>query len=176
LLIAAIVFGATLMSFRQSSLEESILRDLYGQSIEVTAVMATDAHALAPRVMGDSVAEPSYSALIRVVAVNAGEQRYRLRSPARLISTDEGIRELLPGQKIRLRVSAIASKEGRVAALLIGKGEILTLSEASGWAQALDAIRDGLRKASGTGDSGALIPGMVLGDTSLRRRWHRSCC
>jgi hypothetical protein len=58
LLIAAIVFGATLMSFRQSSLEASILRDLYGQSIEVTAVMATDAHALAPRVMGDSVAEP----------------------------------------------------------------------------------------------------------------------
>jgi competence protein ComEC len=179
LLIAAIVFGATLMSFRQSSLEASILRDLYGQSIEVTAVMATDAHALAPRVMGDSVAEQSYSALIRVVEVSAGEQRYTLRSPARLISTDEGMRELLPGQKIRVRVSAVASKEGRVAALLIGKGEILALSEASRWAKALDAIRDGLRKASGTGDSGALIPGMVLGDTSLQSQgfkdeMHRS--
>jgi competence protein ComEC len=55
-----------------------------------------------------------------------------------------------------------------VAALLIGKGEILALSEASRWAKALDAIRDGLRKASGTGNSGALIPGMVLGDTSLQ--------
>ena len=156
------------MSFRQSSLEASILRDLYGQSFEVTAVMATDAHALAPRVMGTSFADQSYSALIRVIAVTAGQEEYTLRSPARLISTDEKIKELLPGQKIHLRVKAIASKEGRVAALLIGNGAITTVSEASRWAKALDAIRDGLRKASGTGDSGALIPGMVLGDTSLQ--------
>ena len=168
LLIAAIVFGATLMSFRQSSLEASILRDLYGQSFEVTAVMATDAHALAPRVMGTSFADQSYSALIRVIALSAGQEKYTLRSPARLISTDEKIKELLPGQKIHLRVKAIASKEGRIAALLIGNGAITTVSEASRWAKALDAIRDGLRKTSGTGDSGALIPGMVLGDTSLQ--------
>ena len=156
------------MSFRQSSLEASILRDLYGESIEVTAVMTTDAHALAPRVMGDSLTEPSYSALVRVVAVSSGDQRYTLRSPARLITTEQGIRELLPGQKIRLQASAVASKEGRVAALLISKGDILALTGASRWAKALDAIRDGLRGASGTGDSGALIPGMVLGDTSLQ--------
>jgi len=156
------------MSFRQSSLEASILRDLYGESIEVTAVMATDAHALAPRVMGDSLAEQSYSALVRVVAVSSGDQHYTLRSPARLISTDAAIKELLPGQKIRLQASAVASKEGRVAALLIGKGDIVALTEASRWAKGLDAIRDGLRSASGTGDSGALIPGMVLGDTSLQ--------
>ena len=140
------------MSFRQSSLEASILRDLYGQSIEVTAVMATDAYALAPRVMGDSLAEQSYSALVLVVAVSIGNQQYTLRSPARLISTDTDIRDLLPGQKIRVQASAVASKEGRVAALLIGKGEILALTEASRWAKALDAIRDGLREASGTGD------------------------
>ena len=162
------------MSFRQSSLEASILRDLYGQSFEVTAVMATDAHALAPRVMGTSFADQSYSALIRVSAVSAGQEEYTLRSPARLISTDEKIKELLPGQKIRLRVKAIASKEGRVAALLIGNGEFTTLSEASRWAKALDAIRDGLRKASGTGDSGALIPGMVLGDTSLQSQTFKN--
>jgi competence protein ComEC len=162
------------MSFRQSSLEASILRDLYGQSFEVTAVMATDAHALAPRVMGTSFADQSYSALIRVRAVSAGQEEYTLRSPARLISTDEKIKELLPGQKIRLRVKAIASKEGRVAALLIGNGAITTLSEASRWAKALDAIRDGLRKASGTGDSGALIPGMVLGDTSLQSQTFKN--
>ena len=156
------------MSFRQSSLEASVLRDLYGQSFEVTAVLSTDAHALAPRVMGDSIAEQSYSALVRVIAVRDGQEQFTLRSPARLISTDEKIRELLPGQKIALRVKALASKEGRVAALLIGNGEITELSQASRWAKALDAIRDGLRSASGTGDSGALIPGMVLGDTSLQ--------
>jgi competence protein ComEC len=168
LLIAAIILGATLMSLRQSSLEASILRDLYGKSFVVTAVLTTDAHALAPRVMGDSLAEQSYSALIRVIGLVDGEKNYALRSPARLISTDAAIKELLPGQKLQLRVSAMASKEGRVAALLIGKGEIVALTEASRWAKGLDAIRDGLRSASGTGDSGALIPGMVLGDTSLQ--------
>jgi competence protein ComEC len=167
-LIAAIILGATLMSLRQSSLEASILRDLYGKSFVITAVLTTDAHALAPRVMGDSHAEQSYSALIRVIALADGEKNYALRSPARLISTDAAIKELLPGQQLRLRVHAMASKEGRVAALLIGKGEIQALTEASRWAKGLDAIRDGLRGASGTGDSGALIPGMVLGDTSLQ--------
>jgi len=174
LLIAAIILGATLMSFRQSSLEASILRDLYGKSFVVTAVLTTDAHALAPRVMGDLLAEQSYSALIRVIGLADGEKQYTLRSPARLISTDAAIKELLPGQKIRLQVNSVASKEGRVAALLIGKGEILALTEASRWAKALDAIRDGLREASGTGDSGALIPGMVLGDTSLQSQTFKN--
>jgi len=81
------------MSLRQSSLEASILRDLYGKSFVITAVLTTDAHALAPRVMGDSHAEQSYSALIRVIALADGEKNYALRSPARLISTDAAIKE-----------------------------------------------------------------------------------
>jgi competence protein ComEC len=42
--------------------------------------------------------------------------------------------------------------------------EILTVP--SRWAASLGAIRTGLRTHSGDGDAGALIPGMVLGDTS----------
>jgi competence protein ComEC len=60
------------------------------------------------------------------------------------------------------------SKEGRVAALLINKGSFTVVSQPSRWAKSLDRIRDGLRGASGSGDRGALIPGMVLGDTSLQ--------
>ena len=159
------------MSFRIASLEQSILQDLYGESIEVTAVLSTDAHALAPRVIGTQFALQSYSALVRVIEVKDGDRSYRLRSPARLISSEKDFKEILPGQKIRVQVLVQQSKEGRVAALLINKGSFSVLTQPSRWARSLDRIRDGLRAASGGGDggdSGALIPGMVLGDTSLQ--------
>ena len=156
------------MSFRIASIEQSILQDLYGESVEVTAVLSTDAHALAPRVIGTQFAQQSYSALVRVIEVKDGDRGYRLRSPARLISSEVEFKEILPGQKIRVQVIVQPSKEGRVAALLINKGSFVILSPPSRWAKTLDRIRDGLRAASGTGDSGALIPGMVLGDTSLQ--------
>jgi competence protein ComEC len=167
-MIAALLLGATVMSFRIASLEQSVLKDLYGNSVEVTAVVSTDAHALAPRVIGTQFAEQSYSALVRVIEIRDGEHEYRLRSPARLISSEKEFKEILPGQEIRLQVLVQPSKEGRVAALLINKGSFVVQSQPSRWAKSLDRIRDGLRAASGTGDSGALIPGMVLGDTSLQ--------
>ena len=156
------------MSFRIASLEQSVLKDLYGNSVEVTAVVSTDAHALAPRVIGTQFAEQSYSGLVRVIEIKDGERSFRLRSPARLITSANEFKEILPGQKIRVQVLVGPSKEGRVAALLINKGSFVVLSQPSRWAKSLDRIRDGLRAASGTGDSGALIPGMVLGDTSLQ--------
>jgi len=174
LLIAALLLGATVMSFRVASLEQSILRDLYGNSVDVTAVVSTDAHALAPRVIGTQFAQQSYSALVRVIEIKDGTHTYRLRSPARLISDEAQFKETLPGQKIRVQVLVQPSKEGRVAALLINKGSFVVASEPSRLAHILDRIRDGLRAASGTGDSGALIPGMVLGDTSLQSATFRN--
>ena len=156
------------MSFRIASLEQSILQDLYGDSVEVTAVLSTDAHAITPRVLGTQFAQQSYSALVRVIEIKDEDRGYRLRSPARLISSEAQFKEILPGQKIRVQVIVQPSKEGRVAALLINKGSFVVVSQPSRWASSLDRIRDGLRAASGTGDSGALIPGMVLGDTSLQ--------
>ena len=162
------------MSFRIASLEQSILRDLYGNSVEVTAVVTTDAHALAPRVIGTQFAEQSYSALVRVIELKNGERSFRLRSPARLISSAGEFKEILPGQVIHVQVLVQPSKEGRVAALLINKGSFVVQSQPSRWAKSLDLIRDGLRAASGGGDSGALIPGMVLGDTSLQSATFRN--
>ena len=167
-MIAALLLGATVMSFRIASLEQSVLRDLYGNSVEVTAVVSTDAHELAPRVIGTQFAQQSYSALVRVTEIRDGQHEYRLRSPARLISSEKEFKEILPGQIIVIQAIVQPSKEGRVAALLINKGSLVVQSQPSRWARSLDRIRDGLRAASGTGNSGALIPGMVLGDTSLQ--------
>ena len=58
---------------------------------------------------------------------------------------------------------SIAACEG---ALLLVDAELLIATEPSRWAATLGSIRSGLRNHSGEGDAGALIPGMVLGDTS----------
>lgn len=60
----------------------------------------------------------------------------------------------------------MSSKEARVAALVVIKDDIKIHTQPSRWASVLGAIRLGLRSLTGDGNSGALIPGMVLGDTS----------
>ena len=173
-MIAALLLGSTVMSLRIAALEQSVLQDLYGKSVTIEAVASTDAHAVAPRVMGTQFAQKSYSGLVRVIGVTDGSRTYQLRSPARLISSDEKFVEILPGQRMRLQVQVQASKERRVAALVINKGSFEVVTQPSRWAKSLDAIRDGLRAVSGGGNAGALIPGMVLGDTSLQSATFKS--
>ena len=86
--------------------------------------------------------------------------------PVRIIASPESSDNLLPGQKIRFAGRAIESSEKRVVALVIATSDIEVISQPSRWAESLAAIRTGLRDASGDGDAGALIPGMVIGDTS----------
>ena len=82
------------------------------------------------------------------------------------MTSNQSVTTLLPGQRFNAQGRIVASKEARVAALVVIKDDIQIQTQASRWASALGAIRLGLRALSGDGDAGALIPGMVLGDTS----------
>jgi len=82
------------------------------------------------------------------------------------MTSKQSITTLLPGQRFSAQGRIVASKEARVAALVVIKDDIEIQTQPSRWASALGAIRLGLRSLSGDGNAGALIPGMVLGDTS----------
>jgi competence protein ComEC len=82
--------------------------------------------------------------------------------------SDLGAKSLLPGQRISIKARVLKSKEPRVAVLLIANSKIEVVTQPSKWAASLARIRLGLRSASGGGDGGSLIPGMILGDTSLQ--------
>lgn len=82
------------------------------------------------------------------------------------MTSKQSMSKLLPGQRFSAQGRIVASKEARVAALVVIKDEIEIQTQPSHWASALGAVRLGLRSLSGDGDAGALIPGMVLGDTS----------
>ena len=162
-LLIAIVLGATIMSIRIAALDSSAINQFQGAVTTVELQVTTDPNRVVPKVFGSSFAPISYSFMGQALRV---DDRYSMRIPARVIVSNKCVETLLPGQKIRVQAKVLESKEGRVAALLIVKQRVEVLTQPSRWAKGLARIRLGLRSATGGEDAGALIPGMVIGDTS----------
>jgi competence protein ComEC len=162
-LVIAVLLGSTIMSIRVAALESSAIAEFRGQSASIELQVTTDPAKMAPRVFGDFMAATSYSFLGQATLL---DDRYKLRIPIRVIASTQSVKSLLPGQKIRVEGKVLKSKEGRVAALVIVGSDVEVITQPSRWATSLARIRLGLRDATGTGDAGALIPGMVIGDTS----------
>ena len=162
-LLIAIVLGATIMSIRIAALDSSAINQFRGAITSVELQVTTDPNRVVPKVFGSSFAPITYSFMGQVLRV---DDRYSMRIPVRVIVSNRGVETLLPGQKIRVQAKVLESKEGRVAALLIVKQRVEVLTQPSRWAKGLARIRLGLRSATGGEDAGALIPGMVIGDTS----------
>ena len=145
------------MSIRQASLAHSQISRFFMQSATITAEVVTDP---------SKTSTGNYSFIARAVLVNNSSIHYKLRVPIRVMTSKQSITTLLPGQRFIAEGRIVASKEARVAALVVIKDDIEIQTQPSRWASALGAIRLGLRFLSGDGNAGALIPGMVLGDTS----------
>ena len=150
------------MSIRIGALQSSALHQYRNSSTDVTLQVTTDPSKVAPKILGTALAPTSFSFIGQAVEVD----KYRLRIPVRVIASTRSVDGLLPGQKIRVSAKVVDSKEKRVAALLIVSKKVEVLTQPSLWAYSLAKIRLGLRNATGTGDAGALIPGMVIGDVS----------
>ena len=145
------------MSIRQATLAQSQITRFFQQSATITADVVTDP---------TKTASGSYSFIARALIVSNSSIHYRLRVPIRVISSKGSVTTLLPGQRFSAQGRIVSSKESRVAALVLISEEVTVITNASRWARTLGSIRYGLRSLSGDGNAGALIPGMVLGDTS----------
>ena len=164
----ALALGSSVMSLRQQSLQSSLVAKHFGESALVTVQLTTDPHQSSKKVSGQNFLPPSFSALASLREIQIDGRTYQLHIPVRLIATDRKITKLLPGQKVSATVQIARSKEPRVAALLLANRDVTVVNKPSPWAAGLGKVRLGLRAASGNGDAGSLIPGMVLGDTSLQ--------
>ena len=173
-LVIALTLGSVVMSMRQQSLEASAVSKYFQNTAEVTARITTDPQLTSKRVSGRNFLPPSYSFLASLRQVSGASGDFKLRTPVRIICADKRVYGLLPGQEIAFTASVLKSKEARVGALLISRSDISVTTQANRWAKSLAAIRLGLRKASGSGDGASLIPGMVLGDTSLQSDHFKS--
>ena len=140
---------------RQYSNAQSQLHQQVGQTVAVQARVRTDPVATTPKVLGRNFVERKFSFL---AATSYG--------PIRVIAPKSSAQGLLPGQKIAITGQVVKTSERRVVAMVIASSPIKALAPPSRWARYLAEIRAGLRGASGDGDPGALIPGMVIGDTA----------
>ena len=175
-LASALLLGASMMSLRQASLEKSAVREFLGKSAAVQMQVITDPNLTKPKVFGSTLAPASFSFLATALTIGAEDPQFHLRVPVRVIAQDPSVASLLPGQIFTAVGSVRLSKEARVAALFIVRGNIAGVTPASRWSRSLGSIRTHLRvlshKVDG-GDGGALIPGMVLGDTALQDQEFR---
>lgn len=165
-LLIALLLGSTIMSFRAQALTQTILTQYLGSEVQITAQLITDPNRTSPKVSGRNFVASNWSFLASAIELKSSAGTYRLKIPIRVISPAKNLNALLPGQTISGKAVLVKSKEARVAALVLFHGAVEVKSTASLWARSLGSIRIGLRGASGAGDAGALIPGMVLGDTS----------
>jgi len=167
-LACAMLLGSGVMSLRQMGLQNSAVHKLVGHTATIQFQISTDPTKTQAKVFGSTLAPTSYSFLATALRVGEGEKQYRLRVPIRVITQSQQVVRLLPGQTITAHGAIRFSKEARVAAMFLIRGEITVDTKASRWASALGSIRMHLRALCDQGDAGALIPGMVLGDTSLQ--------
>ena len=130
------------MSIRQSSLATSEIHKLIGRKVTLTFTVSTDPK----RIKNEKIS---------LIAKAKGV-------PIRVIGYGD---EFLPSTKFRATGKLFDSKEPRVAALFITWKKFQIVEDANFWQSKLGGVRAGLRSAS---RSEPLIPGMVLGDTSLQ--------
>ena len=156
-IITALVLGSAVMSLRQASLQNSQLSTTFGQSVQIIAQVVTDP---------SQTVTGNFSFIARAIYLKSDVGSFSMRIPIRIITPQSQVLTLLPGQSFSALARIIESKEARVGALVLIDEKVEILTPPSRWAKSLGAIRFGLREISGDGDAGALIPGMVLGDTS----------
>jgi len=140
--LLAILVGASVMSFREVSLQNSSIHKMIDQTKTLTFTVVTD-----PKKIKNGK--------ISFIAKTEGV-------PVRVIAFGE---EMLPSAKFKASGKLLASNESRVAALFVTWEKLKPISDANWWQRKFGAIRSGLRIVS---RDEPLIPGMVLGDTSLQ--------
>lgn len=162
------LLGAGVMSLRQASLQQAAIQQFLGGVATIQLQVTTDPTLTKAKVFGSAVAPANYSFLATALTIGHESGEYRLRIPIRVITQSSQISTLLPGQIFTAKGAVRKSKEARVAALFLVRGNIEVNTLPSRWARTLGSVRTHLRNISGAGDGGSLIPGMVLGDTSLQ--------
>lgn len=134
----------------------------------MSAVVTTEPKQKPSQVRGSKLQLGKVSFLARTAELEVDGQDYYVRVPIRILSSRK--EALIPGDKILVTGFLISTSEKRVAAMLITSENIHVLSRAHFHMKFLARVRTEYRgKLSKFGDdASALIPGMIIGDTSLQ--------
>ncbi|MFC3988308.1 ComEC/Rec2 family competence protein [Actinoplanes siamensis] len=137
-----------------------------GEPVEVWAVVRDD-----PRALTGGPGPRAYLVAVELERVRpaGGGDPVRLSARALVLGSDPGWRGLLPGQHVLAVGRLTAPRPGDLRAAVVSVRKSPRLIGQSSWAQrAAGALRAGLQRACEPlpDDSGGLLPGLVVGDTS----------
>ena len=169
-MLFALLVGGTIYNVHASTLHHSAVSQLLGKDAEVTirAIVTSEPKQTVSKVRGSRLHSGRISFLARTSVVTSGVNSVKVRVPIRVLA-QLGSMHLI-GAEIEMTGSLITTAEKRVAATLIASSEIKTITTPSVLSKSLTTIRWSFRnRLSQFGDdAGALIPGMIIGDTSLQ--------
>ena len=162
ILLIAVLVGGSAISIRQMALTNQIVVSHFNQKVQISAVVRSDPIVRIGKIRGSAKLPDQQSFLISVDKFD----KYRIRLPMRL-QAPIGQR-FLPGEHFTAEVKIIKSKERKVAALAVTTSELTITKSANPLLKFTNKIRASFRELIPTGDAGSLIPGLILGDTSLQ--------
>lgn len=161
LLIAALV-GITIVSFRQSALHNQLITSKINSTVLISGLVRSDPQLKPGQVVGSYRKPDQFSALLKVKEIDG----IRTDLPIRIrFSTKDKIQI---DQSILVKVRLVKSKEHKVAALGIATGDISIITQPRKLFRYTGLIRQEFRNLAADSEAGRLIPGLVLGDTSLQ--------
>ncbi len=160
------------MALHQRALASSIVAPLLDKkvSVRIIASIVSDPKLGEPKAMVGYIRPATTTALISVISIEIGKVIYQTHLPLRITTAQHLI--ALPGSVISCSGIIYSTSERRVAGLFAEHGAITEVHGAGAIGKLTGNIRSGFRAVSVRvgGASGALIPGLVLGDTSLETR------
>ena len=154
--------GSSVISIRQLALNNQILISYFNTKVQIEGIIQTDPITKEGNVVGSNKLNDQYSALLKLTKIG----QVKVDLPTR-IKFDLN-QQLTIDQSIRAQVRVIKSKERKVAALLISTGTIEVIGSARKIFATTMPIRESFKGLIKPTDAGSLIPGLVLGDTSLQ--------
>ncbi|KHD76096.1 competence protein ComEC [Actinoplanes utahensis] len=159
--------GAIATGARMSVREAPVLRALVesGATVRVELVVRDD-----PRPLARSAGPPTYLVAVELESVTAEDAApIRLTARALVLGSDPGWRELLPGQRATATGRLMPPRPGDLRAAVLSARTPPRLEGRPSWVQrGAGVLRAGLQRACEPlpDDSGGLLPGLVVGDTS----------
>ncbi len=168
----AVLLGAGLITLRIFSLQHNELHDLVGTqgSVRIVGIVQSDVTKSPARVIGSHTFPPRYLSTLRTESAYASTHAFKSRTPLTISSINP--LPFVPGDEIECTGKLLPSKNPKVVALFSARNRCTLLRSASGLWKVTARIRTTFREQAAriSGDAGALIPGMILGDTSSQSK------
>lgn len=165
LLIVALLVGSADAAIRITALAHSPLRG--AKAITFVATVKSDPVLGTAKVFGSRLRQPNTTFLATLDQGTVDGKSFSLHLPVRISSSKEV--HFLPGSQIHGQGRVFATREKRVTALISARTSLTQIASTDPINAIAGKIRASFRKSAIAlgGQSGALIPGLVIGDTSL---------